>query len=142
LAIVAGTFIIVYFLDVELNVLFMPLLISGLIPFFFGFREDVTKKVSVRDRLLATMAGAIAAMMPTGFYLKHLDAQGLDWLMTWWPIGALITVVAVSGVTNAINILDGFNGLASGTAVIVFSFLLGWPISQMICAHYIVCDVG
>jgi UDP-N-acetylmuramyl pentapeptide phosphotransferase/UDP-N-acetylglucosamine-1-phosphate transferase len=129
LAIVAGTFISVYFLDVEINVLFMPLLISGLIPFFFGFREDLTKKVSVRDRLLATMAGAIAAMMLTGIYLNHLDVPGLDWLMTWWPIGALITVVAVSGVTNSINILDGFNGLASGTAVIVLSFF-AWMAHQ------------
>jgi UDP-N-acetylmuramyl pentapeptide phosphotransferase/UDP-N-acetylglucosamine-1-phosphate transferase len=129
LAIVAGAFISAFVVDAELNILFMPLLISGLIPFFFGFREDVTKKVSIRDRLLATMAGAIAAMMLTGIYLNHLDVPGLDWLMTWWPIGALVTVVAVSGVTNAINILDGFNGLASGTAVIVLSFF-AWMAHQ------------
>lgn len=122
LAIVAGAFISGFVIDAELKALVSPLLISGLIPFFFGFREDITKKVSVRDRLLATMAGAVAAMMLTGIYLNHLDMPSLDWLMEWWPIGALVTIVAISGVTNAINILDGFNGLASGTAAIIFSF--------------------
>ena len=122
LAIVAGAFISGFVIDAELKALVSPLLISGLIPFFFGFREDITKQVSVGDRLLATMAGAVAAMMLTGIYLNHLDVPGLDWLMQWWPIGALVTIVAISGVTNAINILDGFNGLASGTAAIIFSF--------------------
>lgn len=123
LAIVAGAFISSLVLDVELKAFVMPLLIAGLIPFFFGFREDVTKRVSVRDRLLATMAGAVAAMLLTGQYLYRLDVPYIDSLMTWWPVGALVTVVAVSGVTNAINILDGFNGLASGTTLVILTFL-------------------
>ncbi len=123
LAIVFGTFISGFILDPEVKALMLPLLISGLIPFFFGFREDVTKQVSVKDRLLATMAGAIAAMLLTGTYLDHLDMSGVDWLMAWWPMGVLVTVVAISGVTNAINILDGFNGLASGSAMVILIFL-------------------
>jgi UDP-N-acetylmuramyl pentapeptide phosphotransferase/UDP-N-acetylglucosamine-1-phosphate transferase len=129
LAIVLGIFISGFILEETLKTLVLPLLISGLIPFFFGFREDVTKRVSVRDRLLATMAGAIAAMALTGIYLNHLDVVGLDVLMSWWPIGVLVTIIAVSGVTNAINILDGFNGLASGTTVIILSFF-GWMAYQ------------
>ena len=123
LAIVAGAFISSIILDAELKILVMPLLICGLIPFTFGFKEDVTKRVSVRDRLLSTMAGAMVAMFLTGSYLNRLDVPGLDWLMTWWPVGALVTVVAISGVTNAINILDGFNGLASGSAMVILVFL-------------------
>ena len=123
LAIVAGAFISVFILDTQFEFLVMSLLVAGLIPFFFGFREDVTKRVSVRDRLLATMAGAIVAMLLTGQYLHHLDVPYLDAFMTWWPVGALVTVVAISGVTNAINILDGFNGLASGTSVVILFFL-------------------
>ncbi len=123
LAIVSGAFISGFILDPEVKALMLPLLISGLIPFFFGFREDVTKLVSVRDRLLATMAGAMAAMLLTGTYLDHLDVPGIDLLMVWWPAGALVTIIAVSGVTNAINILDGFNGLASGSAMLILTFL-------------------
>jgi len=123
LAIVSGAFISGLILDSEVKALMLSLLISGLIPFFFGFREDVTKQVSVRDRFLATMAGAVAAMLLTGTYLDHLDVPGVDWLMAWWLVGALVTVVAISGVTNAINILDGFNGLASGSAMVILTFL-------------------
>jgi UDP-N-acetylmuramyl pentapeptide phosphotransferase/UDP-N-acetylglucosamine-1-phosphate transferase len=123
LAIVSGTFISGFILEPEIKALMLPLLVSGLIPFFFGFREDVTKCVSVRDRLLATMTGAMAAMLLTGTYLDHLDVLGIDLLMKWWPVGALVTIIAVSGVTNAINILDGFNGLASGSAILILIFL-------------------
>lgn len=129
LAIVSGSFLSGFILEEEFKALVLPLLIAGLIPFFFGFREDVTKRVSVRDRLLATMAGALAAMALTGVYLNRLDVPGLDLLVAWWPVGVIVTVVAVSGVTNAINILDGFNGLASGTAIIVLSFF-GWMAYQ------------
>ena len=123
LSIVAGIFTSELFLEVNSNLLLMPFLASGLIPFIVGFREDVTKSVSVRARLLATMAGAAAAMLMSGIYLDHLDVPGLDWLMTWWPVSALVTVVSISGVTNAINILDGFNGLASGSAMVILTFL-------------------
>ncbi len=123
LAIVSGTFISGFILDPETKALMLPLLVSGLIPFFFGFREDVTKCVSVRNRLLATMAGPIAAMLLTGTYLDYLDVPGIDLLMAWWPVGALVTIIAISGVTNAINIIDGFNGLASGATMVILTFL-------------------
>jgi UDP-N-acetylmuramyl pentapeptide phosphotransferase/UDP-N-acetylglucosamine-1-phosphate transferase len=123
LAIVSGAFTSEFILHPEIKALMLPLLISALIPFFFGFKEDVTKRVSVRDRLLATMAGAIATMLLTGTYLDHLDVPGIDLLMVWWPVGSLVTIIAVSGVTNAINILDGFNGLASGSAMLILTFL-------------------
>lgn len=103
--------------------LLMPLVVGGLIPFFFGFREDITKNVSVRDRLLATMIGATVVIMLTGQCLNRLDIPGFDSWMKWWPFAFLITVIAVAGVTNAINILDGFNGLAAGTSLVALIFL-------------------
>jgi len=123
LAVVVGTFVSGFILDVSTQDLILPILISGLIPFFVGFKEDLTKQVSVKARLLAIIVGAVAAMLLTKIYLNHLDVAGIDYLLVWWPVGALVTIIAVSGVTNAINILDGFNGLASGTAMIILSFL-------------------
>lgn len=125
LAIVSGSFISALFFESALRALILPLLIAGLIPFIFGFREDVTKHVSVKDRMLATMAGALTAIALTGIYLNRLDVPGLDFLIASWPVGIMVTVVAISGVTNAINILDGFNGLAGGTAMIILTFF-GW----------------
>lgn len=62
------------------------------------------------------MVGAIAARMFRGIYLNHLYVPNLDWLMKWLLIMALITVVVIYRVTNAIKILDDFNGLTSGAA--------------------------
>lgn len=106
----------------DLTDILVPLLIGGLTPFFFGFREDVTKRVSVSSRLIATMAGAIVVISLTGWHLNHLDVPGLDHWMSWLPLAYIFTVIAVAGVTNAINILDGFNGLASGTSIISLIF--------------------
>ena len=100
----------------------LPLIVAGMIPFYFGLSEDITKRVSVAKRLLATMVGALAAILLTNSYLNRLDIPGIDQLVAWWPVGVVLTMVAVSGVTNAVNILDGFNGLASGTVVVILSF--------------------
>jgi UDP-N-acetylmuramyl pentapeptide phosphotransferase/UDP-N-acetylglucosamine-1-phosphate transferase len=93
-------------------------LVAGLIPLVCGLAEDVTKRVGVMPRLLATMAGGIAAWLLTGVCLNRVDIYGIDWLMTLTPIAVIFTAFAVGGVANAINIIDGFHGLASGTTMI------------------------
>jgi UDP-N-acetylmuramyl pentapeptide phosphotransferase/UDP-N-acetylglucosamine-1-phosphate transferase len=41
--------------------------------------------------------------------------------MVWAPVAVAFTAFAVGGVANAFNIIDGFNGLAAGTAMIVLA---------------------
>jgi UDP-N-acetylmuramyl pentapeptide phosphotransferase/UDP-N-acetylglucosamine-1-phosphate transferase len=48
----------------------------------------------------------------------HTGVDLLDVVLTWLPLSVLFTAFAVGGVANAVNIIDGFNGLASGTVVI------------------------
>lgn len=94
------------------------LLLAGIPALGCGLLEDVTKKVGVLPRLLATMASSVLACLLTGIALNRLDVHGLDWLLAVTPIAVVFTAVAVSGVANAINIIDGFHGLASGTSII------------------------
>jgi len=94
------------------------LLLTCIPAFLGGLVEDVTKKVGVLDRLLLTMlSGAIAAWL-MGAVLNRLDVPGVDEAMKWMPFAVIFTCVAVSGIANAINIIDGLNGLAGGFAVI------------------------
>lgn len=93
-------------------------LLAGLVPLACGLLEDLTKRVGVLPRLLATMLGGLVAWLVTGVALNRLDVPGLDWLMTITPVAVLFTAFAVGGVANAINIIDGFHGLASGTTII------------------------
>lgn len=94
------------------------LLLAGIPALAFGLLEDLTKKVSALPRLLATMASSLLAWLLTGIALNRLDVNALDWMLAVTPVAVVFTAIAVSGVANAINIIDGFHGLASGTAVI------------------------
>lgn len=93
-------------------------LLAGLVPLACGLAEDVTKRVGVLPRLLATMAAGVLASLLTGTALNRVDVYGIDWLMALAPVAVLFTAFAVGGVANAINIIDGFHGLASGTTMI------------------------
>ena len=94
------------------------LMIAGIPAFAFGLLEDVTKRVGVVARLLATMASGVVACLISGLAISKFDIPMLDGLLAYWPIAVLITAIAVGGIANAINIIDGFNGLSSGTVII------------------------
>lgn len=99
------------------------ILVAGFVPLVCGLAEDLTKNVGVLPRLIATMAGGVVAWLISGVALDRLDVYGLDWLMTITPVAVLFTAFAVGGVANAINIIDGFHGLASGTTMIALMAL-------------------
>ncbi len=46
---------------------------------------------------------------------------GVDWLLSFTVCALLFTGFAMGGVANAINIIDGFNGLASGSLLIMLA---------------------
>lgn len=94
------------------------MLVAGVPAFCFGLAEDLTKRVGVRERLLATIASGALACYLNGGGLNRLDVWGLDALMLYWPMSFAFTAFAVGGVANAINIIDGFNGLAGGVILI------------------------
>jgi UDP-N-acetylmuramyl pentapeptide phosphotransferase/UDP-N-acetylglucosamine-1-phosphate transferase len=93
-------------------------LLAGMPALVIGLVEDVTKRVSVRTRLLVTMASGGLAALLTGIGLTRVDIPPADILLAFWPAAVLFTAFAVGGVANAFNIIDGFHGLASGTVII------------------------
>jgi UDP-N-acetylmuramyl pentapeptide phosphotransferase/UDP-N-acetylglucosamine-1-phosphate transferase len=123
LAILVGLLMIELVDPLVLRVSFEHLFLAGAIPFIFGFAEDLIKRVSVKARLLASVVGAGVFIALSGTYLNHLDIPGVDTLLAWAPVGIAFTLLAVSGMTNAINIIDGFHGLAAGTVIVI---LLGF----------------
>jgi UDP-N-acetylmuramyl pentapeptide phosphotransferase/UDP-N-acetylglucosamine-1-phosphate transferase len=98
--------------------LLSTILLAGMPALLIGLTEDVTKRVSVRTRLLVTMGSGGLAALWTGIGLTRVDIPLADAMLTVWPLAVLFTAFAVGGVANAINIVDGFHGLASGTVII------------------------
>lgn len=99
------------------------LLLSATPAFAAGLVEDLTKRVSVRTRLYASFLSAGLAAWLLDASLMRLHTPGLDELMSWMPAAVLFTCFAVGGMTNAINIIDGLNGLASGAVVLMLGGL-------------------
>jgi UDP-N-acetylmuramyl pentapeptide phosphotransferase/UDP-N-acetylglucosamine-1-phosphate transferase len=104
--------------DDSLQDVFAPILVASLPAFCFGVAEDLTKRVSVRTRLVATMASGTCAWALTGASVTHTGIWGVDFALSWIPFSVLFTAFAVGGVANSVNIIDGFNGLAGGTVAI------------------------
>jgi UDP-N-acetylmuramyl pentapeptide phosphotransferase/UDP-N-acetylglucosamine-1-phosphate transferase len=104
----------------EIQTLLAPILFAGMPAFLFGLAEDLTKQIGVVQRLLATMASGLLACWITDYSLSRLDIWGVDLLMQFTLFSVIFTAFAVGGVSNAINIIDGFNGYASLTCTIAF----------------------
>jgi UDP-N-acetylmuramyl pentapeptide phosphotransferase/UDP-N-acetylglucosamine-1-phosphate transferase len=123
---------------------FALVLACGLPPLVAGLLEDVTKKVGVRTRLAATALSGVLAFFVLGAQLREVQMPGLDWLMGFTAFSLLFTVVAVAGVANAVNIIDGFNGLAS--AVVTISLLslayVGWKVGDTLVVSMALAGVG
>jgi UDP-N-acetylmuramyl pentapeptide phosphotransferase/UDP-N-acetylglucosamine-1-phosphate transferase len=95
------------------------LLAASLPAFVAGFVEDFTKRVSVKTRLAATALSAVFASALLGATVNELDLWVVDALLAISPFAVLVTAIVVAGGSNAINIIDGFNGLAGSTIVIM-----------------------
>lgn len=98
--------------------LIVLLLACSLVAFAGGFVEDVNKGASVRTRLFGTMLAAAMAFLIMEGRLERVGVLGLDFLLDYRVFSLLFTMVAVGGIANAINIVDGYNGLSG--MVIVF----------------------
>jgi UDP-N-acetylmuramyl pentapeptide phosphotransferase/UDP-N-acetylglucosamine-1-phosphate transferase len=132
LPIVIGLSVACFTSTTEIKHLLTPILIAGLPAFLFGLAEDITKRVGVLARLLATMASGFLAWWLTDYSLSRVDVWGIDWLLKYTLISVVFTSFAVGGVANAINIIDGFNGLASTMATLAFTgfAVISWSVGD------------
>lgn len=104
----------------DVGLFILTLLLCALPAFGFGLLEDLTNKIGVKMRLLATAASAGLAGFFLGGWLNSLQILGIDNLMMSYPLVAIaITCFAVAGVANAFNIIDGYNGLSGMVGVII-----------------------
>jgi UDP-N-acetylmuramyl pentapeptide phosphotransferase/UDP-N-acetylglucosamine-1-phosphate transferase len=109
-------------------------IVSALPVFLGGITEDLTKRITPKVRLTLAFISGILACFLLNADIVRTDIPIFDEILKDYPvISVAFTSFALAGISNAMNIIDGFNGLAPGVAVIVFlsyayvSFLVGDP---------------
>ena len=111
---------------------FQPVLLlflSSLPVFLGGLVEDFTKRVGPMARLFLAFVSAGLAFFLLDARLTRLGLPGSAWLLGYAPISFAMTAFAVGGVSNAVNIVDGFNGLSGMVCVMIFTAL------GIVCIH-------
>lgn len=119
-------------------------LLASVPAFLFGLAEDLTKRVSVLSRLLATMASGLLGYWLTGYCIERLDAWGVDFMLSWGPFCLLFTAFAVAGVANAYNIIDGFNGLTSAAMIVAVAAMgaIAYEVGDSELLYYALIYIG
>ena len=95
------------------------LAVSSLPGFVAGMAEDMSKKVPPVLRLLAIVFSGWSFCILSGYSVTRLELPLLDGFMSLPLVSIAFTVFVMAGLTNAINIIDGFHGLAAGTVILM-----------------------
>ncbi len=101
---------------------YIILLLGSAFPAFaMGLGEDLTSKVSWAYRLVGTIISAIIFCLVTDNLIKSVGISTIDSFLSYGNGFLIISVLAMAGLTNAFNMVDGLNGLAAGTSIIIIS---------------------
>lgn len=146
LSIIFGVFLAIA-LKVKLNSndsIPLLLLVSSIPAFAIGIAEDITKKISVRVRLFCTAISAVMLIYLLNVKIVNLGIPPLDFLLTIPLISILFTTFALTGLSNAYNIIDGFHGLASMVGIITLLAIayVGFAVADMTIVYLSLILVG
>lgn len=98
----------------------LPLFVSGTIVIITGLIDDI-KELSPKGKMLGLVIAAVYLVVRNDLTVSFFTAPflGMIHLPTW--IGFPATIIWVIAITNAINLVDGLDGLASGISIIALS---------------------
>ena len=100
--------------------------IGAAIPVFLGgLLEDITGRVSPRIRLVLAIISGACFVYFSGFTITHVSYAPMDALLAVPVIAAGFTIFTITLYTNALNIIDGLNGLSIGTTVLIACAVAG-----------------
>ncbi len=85
-----------------------------------GLLDDY-RGLSYKTKFLGQVAAALILIVYGGVRIQTLGNLVPDETLAWPVVSVPLTLLAVVGVTNAINLADGLDGLAGGICLLIFS---------------------
>ena len=120
------------------------LALAGLPVFAAGLAEDLTKRVRPRWRLLAAFVSAFAAVGLADLVMVAPGLWGVEWLLSFPVVAVLLTAGVVASLSHSVNLIDGFNGLASMCVVLMVAALgvVAYDVGDVAVAQLALVTVG
>ena len=113
-----GAFILGYMLFAKTSIQMLSILIAGFVIVLTGIVDDINPLRARTKFVFQIIAGCIVVFYGN-ICLNSIDLFGMT-LNFPVPLNYIITILFIVGITNAINLIDGVDGLASGVSSIYF----------------------
>ena len=104
----------------------LPALLGVVIVFGVGLRDDLKPVRPLVKLLFQVLAALVAIAM--GVRIDHVTVLGVTYALG--ALGVPVTLVWIVGLTNAFNLMDGLDGLATGLAIIAAATCAAVSISR------------
>jgi UDP-N-acetylmuramyl pentapeptide phosphotransferase/UDP-N-acetylglucosamine-1-phosphate transferase len=112
------SFCVGYFLLPNVQVVVLQLLLVSTPVLIIGLIEDFSTKVSPLWRLIVIFISLSVSFFYLGIGVHSLGFAWIDSLLSYSLISLVFTLLVVGGAVNALNVIDGYNGLMSGYALL------------------------
>lgn len=116
---VATVFALLFLAPEQAQLSFSVFALTMLPIFAAGLAEDLGWRVSALGRLLAAACSAVMAILLLQIWIPPLGIAGLDIVIGFAPFAIGLTILWATGVCHALNLIDGVNGLAGGTGLLI-----------------------
>ncbi|WP_423363828.1 MraY family glycosyltransferase [Mycoplasma sp. P36-A1] len=107
----------------------MAMLMGGFIIALSGVIDDMVE-MSARNKLLFQIVATLVVVFYGQIRIGHINIPG-GFVINFGLLSTFITILWIIGITNAVNLIDGLDGLCAGVCTIILStfammaFILG-----------------
>ena len=115
------------------------LLLTAFPVFSAGFLEDVTNNVSISKRLISSLISGTLFIYLFDTKITYINIYFVDLLLQNYIFSLIVTILAISVLINAFNLIDGLHGLSIGTFLIM---LLGFSIISVIVEDLVLLSLS
>lgn len=99
------------------NPLMISILIASFLILLLGIFDDI-KPIKARYKFVIHILVALIVVFYGGLKLTHVDIFGLSLNFKW--MSPYVTILIIVGIINAVNLIDGLDGLCAGISSIYF----------------------
>lgn len=113
-----GAFLLGYMLFARTSIQMLSILMGGFLIVLTGVFDDI-KPIRARVKFLIQTIAACIVVFYGNIVLNHVDFLGINFSFPV-PLNYIVTILLIVSLTNAINLIDGLDGLAAGVSSIYF----------------------